>query len=89
MAPTATDYLHGLRRLWWVPLTHGAGRARTGLWASSDGRPTTVTPGNALFTFRIDDPGDDSAGSARGAEAEVAQSRLVRLRATRSIQPSR
>lgn len=77
MAPTATDYSHGLRRMWWVPLLTVLVGVGLGLWSSTDVRPTAVTTGNALFTFQINDPGDDSAGSARSAEATVAQSRLA------------
>lgn len=77
MAPTAIDYVHGLRRFWWVPVVSVLAGIGLALWASSDARPTTVAAGNALFTFRVADPGDESAGSARGAEAEVAESRLA------------
>lgn len=77
MAPTATGYLHGLRRLWWVPMIAVFVGVGIGLWASGRAQPSTTTTGYALFTFRIDDPGDESAGSARGAEAEVAQARLA------------
>lgn len=77
MAPTGIDYLHGLRRLWWVPLASVIVGLGLGLWALSDVRPTAVTTGNALFTFRIADPGVDSAGAARGAEAGLAGSRLL------------
>lgn len=90
MAPTASDYAHGLRRLWWVPLFTVLVGLGLGLWASIDVRPTAVTTGNALFTFQIADPGNDSAGSARGAEAGVAQSRLAGyVRLARSSQAVR
>lgn len=78
MAPPLTDYLHGLRRLWWVPVITILIGLGLGLFAASTARSTTeTTRGNVLFTFRIDDPGDDSAGSARQVEEQVAKSRLT------------
>ena len=76
MAPSLTDYLHGLRRLWWIPVLTLIVGLGIGLFFVSTARPTTETRGNVLFTFRIDDPGQEAAGSARIAESEIAQGRL-------------
>lgn len=77
MAPTLTDYLHGLRRLWWVPLiTLTLGIGASFLVRDASAPPTSVTTGHVLFTFRVEEPGDDSAGTARSAEAAVGDLRL-------------
>lgn len=76
MLPSFTDYVHGLRRIWWIPVLAVLVGLGIGLFSASGPRPTE-TQGHALFTFQIDDPGNDSAGSARGAEADVSQSRLA------------
>lgn len=76
MAPSATDYLHGLRRLWWIPMAALLVGVGLGIMAAGTG-PTVTTRGYAVFTFRADDAGQESAGTARGAEASVADSRLA------------
>lgn len=77
MAPSATDYVHGLRRMWWIPLIALLVGVGLGVAALGSARATTTTNASALFTFRVGDAGQESAGSARGAEALVAQSRLA------------
>lgn len=77
MTPSIADYVRGLRRLWWVPvlaLLIGSGLSFA---AASGSRPAVVTTGHVLFTFQDGDQGQDSAGAARGAEAQVAKTRLA------------
>lgn len=54
------------RLCWW------ASGLKVGIMAAGTG-PTVTTRGYAVFTFRADDAGQESAGTARGAEASVAQ----------------
>jgi hypothetical protein len=77
MTPTFAGYLHGLRRYWWILLlTAGAGLAFGLLRQAPTQVASAVTTSNILFTLRAEGAGTDSDGSARAAEAEVAQSRL-------------
>lgn len=76
MTPSLTGYFHGLRRLWWIPVLTVLVGLGMGIVAAITALPTAETRGNVLFTFQIHDPGQDSAGAARGAEAEIAQARL-------------
>lgn len=76
MTPSLADYLRGLRRLWWIPvltLLLGGGLS---LYTSATAQPSVHTEGNILFKFKIADQGQESAGSAREAEATVASLRL-------------
>lgn len=77
MTPSIADYVRGLRRLWWIPvlaLLLGGGLS---FFASATAQPAVTTKAHVLFTFKVADQGQDSAGSARGAEAAVAKSRLL------------
>ena len=77
MTPSIADYVRGLRRLWWIPVLSLLLGGGLGLYASATAQPSVTTKGHILFTFKVADQGQDSAGSARGAEAVVARSRLL------------
>ena len=76
MIPTATEYLHGLRRMWWIPV------ATTLLgwpWGSDLGERLPAdhkARGNVVFGFATNELGDNAAAAARSTEVEVAKSRL-------------
>jgi hypothetical protein len=76
MLPSLTDYLHGMRRLWWIPLLTTLVGLGVGLFVASGARPTTEASISMLFAFRTADTDSDSADAAGTAEEQVAQSRL-------------
>lgn len=76
MTPTFTSYFQGLRRMWWLVVGLLVAGVGLGYLAAGSATPTRTTSASVLFTNTDDDPGAESAGAARQAEMEVAQSRL-------------
>ena len=77
MIPTATEYLHGLRRMsWWIPVATTLIGMALGLISANASQPTTQARGNVVFGFATNELGDNAAAAARSTEVEVAKSRL-------------
>ena len=76
MTPSLTDYLHGLRRMWWIPVLTTLVGLALGMLTASAAQPTTEATGTALFEFAFNEAGDNAAVPARSEEIAAAQSRL-------------
>lgn len=77
MTPSISDYVHGLRRLWWVPVLGVLLGAVLSVVVLNGTSPSVTTTGYVQFTFRVANTGQDSDGSARNWEATVAKDRLA------------